>query len=109
MVCFFGFEQTWAIAALVLIAAISFIDDLRPLSGRIRMLVHIVSVSLLFFGMGIFGLSWYVIVSAYLLAVFWINAFNFMDGINAITPFYAFVALATFLFLNYKYQFFQLS
>jgi UDP-GlcNAc:undecaprenyl-phosphate/decaprenyl-phosphate GlcNAc-1-phosphate transferase len=104
---FYGFQQPWAIAALLLIAAISFIDDLRPLSGKIRMLVHIVSVSLLFYGLGVFGLSWYVIAGAYLLAAFWINAFNFMDGINAITPFYAFVALATFLYLNFNYQFFS--
>lgn len=106
---FYGFQQPWAIAALLLIAAISFIDDLRPLSGKMRMLVHIVSVSLLFYGLGIFGLSWYVIAGAYLLAVFWINAFNFMDGINAITPFYAFVALATFLYLNFRYQFFSVE
>lgn len=103
---FFGFQQAWAMAALVLIAVISFMDDLHPLSGKVRMLVHVVAVSLLFSGMGIFGLAWYVIAGAYLLAVFWINAFNFMDGINAITPFYALVALATFGYLNLKHQFF---
>jgi UDP-GlcNAc:undecaprenyl-phosphate/decaprenyl-phosphate GlcNAc-1-phosphate transferase len=106
---FFGFQQVWAMAALVLIAVISFLDDLRPLSGKVRMLVHIVAVSLLFYGMGIFGLSWYTVAGAYLLAVFWINAFNFMDGINAITPFYALVALATFWYLNLNYQFFPVE
>lgn len=106
---FYGFQQTWAIAALMLIAAISFFDDLRPLSGKVRMLVHVVAASLLFYGMGVFGLSWYVVFGAYLLAVFWINAFNFMDGINAITPFYALVALGTFWYLNLKYQFFPVE
>jgi UDP-GlcNAc:undecaprenyl-phosphate/decaprenyl-phosphate GlcNAc-1-phosphate transferase len=106
---FFGFQQLWALAALVLIALISFLDDLQPLSGKVRMLVHVVAVSLLFYSMGIFGLAWYTIVGAYLLAVFWINAFNFMDGINAITPFYALVALATFWYLNLKYQFFPVE
>lgn len=106
---FFGFQQVWAIAALTLIAVISFLDDLKPLSGKLRMLVHIVAVSLLFYGMGIFGLAWYTLAGAYLLAVFWINAFNFMDGINAITPFYALVALSTFWYLNLKYQFFPVE
>jgi UDP-GlcNAc:undecaprenyl-phosphate/decaprenyl-phosphate GlcNAc-1-phosphate transferase len=105
----FGFQQVWAMAALVLIAVISFMDDLHPVSGKVRMLAHVLAISLLFSGMGIFGLAWYVIVGAYLLAVFWINAFNFMDGINAITPFYALVALGTFWYLNLKYQFFPVE
>jgi len=103
---FYGFQQVWGIAALIMIAVISFFDDLKPLSGRLRMLVHFAAVSLLFSGIGIFGLSWYVILGAYLLAVFWINAFNFMDGINAITPFYGLVTLLTFWYLDHNYQFF---
>jgi UDP-N-acetylmuramyl pentapeptide phosphotransferase/UDP-N-acetylglucosamine-1-phosphate transferase len=104
---FFGFQQLWALAALVLIALISFLDDLQPLSGKVRMLVHVVAVSLLFYSMGIFGLAWYTIAGAYLLAVFWINAFNFMDGINAITPFYSLALLVTFWFLNREIRFFD--
>ncbi len=104
---FYGFESAWAIAGLLVIAVISFLDDLRPLSGKVRMVVHIAAVSLLFYGAGMFNLYWYWLAIAYLVAVFWINAFNFMDGINAITPFYSLSALGTFWFLNLEIQFFH--
>jgi len=104
---FYDFGDRWAIAGLLLIAAISFLDDLRPLSGKVRMVVHFAAVSLLFYNEGIFGLSWYWLVIGYMLAIYWINAFNFMDGINAITPFYSLVALAAFFFLNLEVHFFS--
>jgi len=104
---FYGFDSKWAISGLLVISVISFLDDLRPLSGKVRMVVHIAAVSLLFYGAGMFNLHWYWLVIAYLVAVYWINAFNFMDGINGITPFYCLSALGTFWYLNRDIYFFH--
>ena len=98
---FFGFGYPLAITALLLIAAVSFADDLLSLPNGIRFVVHLGAVSLLFVEMGLFGMHWYLVVAAYVISVGWINAFNFMDGINAITPFYALVALAAFWYLSF--------
>lgn len=104
---FYGFLGVWAIAGLILVAVISFIDDLKPLPGSVRMPVQVVAVILLMAGLGLQNLPWYYAVIAIILAVYWINAFNFMDGINAITPFYSLAALVTFLVLNLSYPFFD--
>lgn len=104
---FYGFHGVWAIAGLILVAVISFIDDLKPLPGSVRMPVQFVAVILLMTELGFQNLPWCYAVIAIILAVYWINAFNFMDGINAITPFYSLAALVTFLVLNLLYPFFD--
>jgi UDP-N-acetylmuramyl pentapeptide phosphotransferase/UDP-N-acetylglucosamine-1-phosphate transferase len=102
----YGFAFKWTIAGLSLIAIISFMDDLKPLSGKVRIIVHFVAISLMFYDIGIYNLSWYWLLLVYLLTIYWINAFNFMDGINAITPFYSLSALLFFEILNIKLKFF---
>ncbi len=104
---FYGFQGVWAIAALILVAIISFTDDLKPLPGSVRMPVQFLAVILLMTELGFQHLPWYYAVIVIILAVYWINAFNFMDGINAITPFYSLAALVTFLVLNILYPFFD--
>jgi len=84
---------------------VSFSDDLKPLSSLLRILIHLAAVTLLFLQTGVFGLPWPYILAAYILTIGWINAFNFMDGINGITPFYSIVALLTFLYINQSEQF----
>ena len=37
----------------------------------------------------------------------WLNAFNFMDGINGIMVSYSLVILFTFFYINFKYQFIE--
>ncbi len=93
-------SQPIFLVALLLISLVSFIDDLYTLSGSIRMLVQLLAVSLMMWYAGIFGMHPLVIPLAYILIIGWINAFNFMDGINGITPLYALTALLTFLLLN---------
>jgi UDP-N-acetylmuramyl pentapeptide phosphotransferase/UDP-N-acetylglucosamine-1-phosphate transferase len=95
-----GWESPWAIAGLSLIALVSFIDDLKPLPGGVRLAVHLVAVLLLFYQLGLFNMYWYWFACALVLAIGCINAFNFMDGINGITAGYALVSLGTFSLLN---------
>lgn len=97
---FFGKDQYFQIFAIVLLAVVSFYDDIKSLSSRIRLGVQIISVTIMFWQLRIFGLPWHGLILAYIFTIGWINAFNFMDGINGITAFYSFVTLITMLWLN---------
>lgn len=101
----FGFEQPLLLAGTLAMAFISFADDIYTLSSKLRITIHLLSVTAIFAGLQIFGLSLWLILPAYILTIGWINAFNFMDGINGITVLYALVALFTFGWLNYTLQF----
>jgi len=95
-----GSDHMIVVGALFVISIISFFDDFYDLSSKIRIIVHFVSVSCLFYTNDMFGLGVLSIVLAYLFAIGWINAFNFMDGINGITAFYSMTALVSFSYLN---------
>lgn len=93
---FSGFEQSYLVAGVLLGASVSFIDDVRELGFRIRLPVHFLSAVFILLAAGYFDLSWYVWLPVLILLVGFLNAFNFMDGINGITGVYS---LATVLFL----------
>lgn len=97
---FYGFEQPLMVAGLLAMAVISFTDDVKTLSGKVRIGVHLLAVSLVFYQLAIFGLPWWLVLLAYIFTIGWINAFNFMDGINGITVFYALISLLTFAWVN---------
>ena len=86
---------------LLLICAISFIDDLVDLSSKIRLIFHFVSVSLLLYFINAFQiLPIWAIPVLYILIIGILNAFNFMDGINGITGCYCIVVLGALLYVN---------
>ncbi len=85
---------------LTLIAAVSFLDDVRPLSSRFRLPMHFVAMGLMFYDLGLYGMPLYFAALAFVLAVGIINAYNFMDGINGITGAYSLVVLLTLWFVN---------
>jgi UDP-GlcNAc:undecaprenyl-phosphate/decaprenyl-phosphate GlcNAc-1-phosphate transferase len=100
-------EYLWFALGLLLISTISFVDDVRSLSGKIRLAVHILSVSLMFYDIGIFSTHSAIIVIAYILVIGTINAYNFMDGINGITGTYSLVFLFAVLLANQYTPFIQ--
>jgi UDP-N-acetylmuramyl pentapeptide phosphotransferase/UDP-N-acetylglucosamine-1-phosphate transferase len=102
---FSGFGLPYLILAVFLITMVSFLDDVKPLSFILRIIFHLLAVTLLFYQSNVFRLHWPYIFAAYILVIGWINAFNFMDGINGITPLYAMVSLGTFLYVNQSVQF----
>src|SRR5690606_28037184 len=76
-------------------------DDVSNLPNKVRLLVHLISVSLMLFSIGAFQ-TWpfWLIPLAYILIIGTINAYNFMDGINGITGLYSLVILSSLFFLN---------
>lgn len=85
----------------LIIAGISFLDDLIDLSSKIRLFFHFVSVSFLLYFVSAFQLlPLWIIPILYLLVIGILNAYNFMDGINGMTGLYSLVVLWTLWFIN---------
>lgn len=95
-----GFEYPWFITGLTLIAAVSFADDVRSVSQKIRLAVHFTAMALLFYQLGMGGLPWWYIPAALVVCTGIINAYNFMDGINGITGGYSLVVLGALAYAN---------
>jgi UDP-N-acetylmuramyl pentapeptide phosphotransferase/UDP-N-acetylglucosamine-1-phosphate transferase len=86
---------------LTLICAISLWDDISSLPNRVRIVVHFLSISLVFYGLGLFTLwPWWLIGAAYIFFVGAMNAYNFMDGINGITGLYSLAVLLALQYVN---------
>ncbi|MBB1140546.1 glycosyltransferase family 4 protein [Myroides sp. WP-1] len=100
-----GFEYPYFFLGLTAITIISFLDDIFTLSNKIRLLIHLISVLLMFYQWNLFALSWMWIVPALIGVIGTINAYNFMDGINGITAWYSMVVLALLAMVNIDVQF----
>lgn len=85
--------------AVVLVAAVSFVDDIKPLSQLPRFLSHVIAVGLVFYELDLFLESLWLLPVVFVLLIGWVNAFNFMDGINGITVLYALTAIVSFSML----------
>ncbi|MBB6502415.1 UDP-GlcNAc--UDP-phosphate GlcNAc-1-phosphate transferase [Pedobacter cryoconitis] len=97
---FFGLEYWCFLLGLAIIAFISFIDDIRPVSNKLRVVFHLAGGALMFYQLGLYHLPYYWIILALILLIGCINAINFMDGINGITGLYALITLSTLLYIN---------
>jgi UDP-N-acetylmuramyl pentapeptide phosphotransferase/UDP-N-acetylglucosamine-1-phosphate transferase len=96
------FQYPFFVAGLTLIAAISFADDISPLSSKLRLPIHFTAMALMFYEWGLFSQPWYYIAIGFIFSVGIINAYNFMDGINGITGAYSISVLLALLFVNLK-------
>ncbi|WP_264525314.1 MraY family glycosyltransferase [Flavobacterium sp. N502536] len=95
-------------AGITLVSLVSFWDDIQNLSNKIRIAVHFIAITLIFFNLGLFSLFplWGIMIT-YILAIGLINAYNFMDGINGITGLYTFVVMGSLLYVNNNIQLFS--
>ncbi|MCV9931266.1 glycosyltransferase family 4 protein [Flavobacterium sp. LS1R47] len=94
-------------AGITLVSLVSFWDDIQSLSNKIRISVHFLAITLIFYDLGVFSLMpvWGVVIT-YILSIGLINAYNFMDGINGITGLYTLVVMGALLYVNTKIQLF---
>lgn len=90
---------------ITVISLVSFWDDIQSLSSKVRFLIHVVAISILFIDLQIYDLfPWYGILFAYFFFVGTINAYNFMDGINGITGLYTLAVLGSLWYTNEAIQ-----
>ena len=103
---FFGFQYPWFLAAVTLVAGVSFVDDIRSLPDSVRLVAQFVAMALMFLQLDILHLDlWWVVILAFVICVGASNIINFMDGINGITGAYAMASLIPLAFMNQKLSF----
>lgn len=103
---FTGAVSAPLVVAVVLVATISFIDDIRPLPTLPRFLSHCIAAGLILYDLNLLTVYFWLIPLV-IMMITWINAFNFMDGINGITVLYALVSILTFGYLYYGQESFS--
>jgi len=98
------------LCGLLLIAGVSFIDDVHSLPDSVRLVAQFTAMALMFWSMGIMQWQlWWVVVIALIVCVGATNIINFMDGINGITAGYALAMLLPLLSVNHKLAFIEES
>ena len=96
-------ESIYFLIGITLICGVSFWDDISSLPNKVRIVIHFLSISLVFYGLGLYSfLPWWLVLVAYVFFVGVLNAYNFMDGINGITGWYSFVILVSLQYVNQK-------
>ena len=95
-----GFSFPWFMLGLTLIAGVSFVDDVRSVTQRVRLVVHFMAMLLMFYQWGMLALPWWYVVVALVVCTGIINAYNFMDGINGITEGYSLIVLGGLAYVN---------
>lgn len=89
------------LVGLMMVAGVSFWDDIHSLPDSLRMVVQIVAYLLMFWSMGLMQWSmWWIIPLALFFSVGATNIINFMDGINGITVGYGLAMLFPMMLLN---------
>lgn len=96
------------IIGLLLVAGVSFVDDIHSLPDSVRLVAQFASYGLMFWSLGVFGLfgeyGWLVGLSVMLIALIVVvgatNVINFMDGVNGITGAYAMAVFVPLALIN---------
>ena len=89
------------LAGLLMVAGVSFLDDVRSLPDWVRLAVQFVAMALMFWSMGIMHWNmWWIVLIALVVSVGATNVINFMDGINGITAGYALAVLVPLALLD---------
>jgi UDP-GlcNAc:undecaprenyl-phosphate/decaprenyl-phosphate GlcNAc-1-phosphate transferase len=85
---------------LLLVGLVSFWDDLKSLSDRWRLLIHLTAVILLVGETIEFSGSIMTLIISIIMILGTINAVNFMDGINGISVAFGIVTIFVLIYLN---------
>ena len=105
-----GIHYSWFLAAVTLIAGVSFVDDIRSLPDSVRLVAQFVAMGLMFYQLDILHWEmWWVVIIALIVCVGASNVINFMDGINGITGGYALASLIPIYILNKEMGFVEES
>ncbi len=89
------------LVGLLLVASVSFVDDIHPLPDSLRLVVQFIAMTLLFWSLDILHLNmWWIVIVALIVCVGITNVYNFMDGINGMTGGYSLAVLIPLLLLQ---------
>lgn len=94
------FEYPALMAGALMIAVVSFLDDIGEQSARMRLLIQLVALMFIGWQAGLVDQPVWISFIVIVVSAGTLNAFNFMDGINGITGVYSLVNLVTFYYIN---------
>ena len=102
---FFGLQYPWLLAAVTLVAGISFIDDIHSLPDSLRLVVQFVGMAMLIYPcIADAPYPWVLKVATFIIGMIVCvgatNIYNFMDGINGITGGYSLAVLIPLMLAN---------
>lgn len=93
------------LCGLLLIAGVSFWDDVKSLPDSVRLVAQFLAIALMFWNLDIIHWDmWWIVLIALVVFVGATNVINFMDGINGITAGYSFTVLLSLFLLNNKHE-----
>lgn len=102
---FFGFNNYYLVAGVLIASAISFYDDLYGSNPFLRLIIHFIAVGLIMMDlMADIRLLPLVTILIAIISVAAVNAYNFMDGINGITGLYTLSIYETVFFYDYRIE-----
>ena len=89
------------LCGLMMVAGVSFWDDVKSLPDSVRLVVQFVAMGLMFWSMGIMHWNmWWIVLIALVVCVGATNVINLLDGINGITAGYSLAVLLPLVLLN---------
>ena len=98
------------LSGLLMVAGVSFWDDVKSLPDSVRLIVQFVAMGLMFWSMNIMHWNmWWIVLIALIVCVGATNVINFMDGINGITAGYSLAVLVPLVLLNQELFFMEPS
>ena len=95
-----NFQYPYLVIGVLILAIVSFIDDIYTLSAKIRFLFQLISVCLILIEIGVPFVPILAFLFFLILGVGVVNMFNFMDGINGITGMYCLSVLSGYFLIN---------
>lgn len=101
-----GFQWYGGLFGLTIIAGVSFLDDLRGVSPKIRLICQFIAILLMFYHSGLIRTAPHAVILLSIFCVGAVNIYNFMDGINGMTGGYSLVVVLALLYVDiYQVQF----
>ena len=106
---FYGFQYPWLLAAVTIVAGISFVDDIHSLPDSIRLVAQFLAMGMMLYQLIIDNGqltmdNWYwaivIGIVGLIVCVGATNIINFMDGINGITAGYSLAVLVPLLLID---------
>jgi UDP-GlcNAc:undecaprenyl-phosphate/decaprenyl-phosphate GlcNAc-1-phosphate transferase len=89
---------------LLTIGVVSLLDDIFSLNNKVRILIQLLAVILALTSLQLLEVKVSVLILIVILYIGWMNAFNFMDGINGITAAYTISILVPIYYAGQVYS-----
>lgn len=108
---FYGLNYPWFLIAVTIVSVLSFIDDIHSLPDSVRLVGQFIGMGLLIMQLftsspgsmiaeSVLWIKVLFVIAALIVCVGATNIYNFMDGINGITPGYSFAILIPLFVMN---------